>query len=91
LGFSASYPSGVSTRFCLQIGMIPRCEQSFGTPHVCDRGLEGIVAKRRSGKYRSGYRGWVKVKNPGYWGRESEVEGIRRSHERRARASTAAF
>jgi ATP-dependent DNA ligase len=57
---------------------------------VCDRGLEGIVAKRRSGKYRPGYRGWVKVKNPGYWRRESEIEGVRRSFERRARAAAAA-
>jgi bifunctional non-homologous end joining protein LigD len=46
---------------------------------VCERGLEGIVAKRRSGKYRPGQRGWVKVKNPSYWRRESEVEGFRRS------------
>jgi bifunctional non-homologous end joining protein LigD len=46
---------------------------------VCSHGLEGIVAKRRSGRYRPGYRGWVKVKNPAYWRRESEVEGFRRS------------
>ena len=30
--FSASSVWGVSTRFRLQIGMIPRCEQSSGTP-----------------------------------------------------------
>jgi bifunctional non-homologous end joining protein LigD len=47
---------------------------------VCDRGLEGVVAKRRSGVYRPGRRGsWVKVRNPNYWRRESEVEGFRRS------------
>jgi bifunctional non-homologous end joining protein LigD len=47
---------------------------------VVDHGLEGIVAKRRSGLYRPGERGsWVKVKNPDYWRRESEVEGFRRS------------
>jgi bifunctional non-homologous end joining protein LigD len=58
---------------------------------VCDRGLEGVVAKRRSGRYRPGQRGtWVKVKNPGYWRRESEVEGFRRSHERRAKAAASA-
>jgi ATP-dependent DNA ligase len=56
---------------------------------VCDRGLEGVVAKRRSGKYRPGYRGWIKVKNPGYWRRESEVEGVRRSRERRSRPAAA--
>jgi hypothetical protein len=34
LSFSASSMWGVSARFRLQIGMIPWCEQSFGTPHV---------------------------------------------------------
>lgn len=53
---------------------------------VCDHGLEGIVAKRLAPTYRPGYRGWVKIKNPTYWRRESEVEGFRRSLERRARA-----
>ncbi len=32
LSFSASSEWGASTRFRLQIGMITRCEQSFGTP-----------------------------------------------------------
>ena len=41
---------------------------------VCEHGLEGIVAKKRSGLYRPGYRGWTKLKNPGYWRRESEIE-----------------
>jgi bifunctional non-homologous end joining protein LigD len=30
-------------------------------------GLEGIVAKRRSDRYRPGERGWVKVKHRHYW------------------------
>ncbi len=34
LSFSASSVWGVSTRFRLQIGMIPRCEHSFGTPQL---------------------------------------------------------
>jgi bifunctional non-homologous end joining protein LigD len=34
---------------------------------VCRRGLEGVVAKRRSERYRPGERSWVKVKNKGYW------------------------
>jgi bifunctional non-homologous end joining protein LigD len=46
---------------------------------VCSHGLEGVVAKRRSGKYRPGYRGWVKVKNPDYWRRESEVRAFARA------------
>jgi hypothetical protein len=39
---------------------------------VCKHGLEGIVAKRASGTYRPGYRGWLKVKNPYYWRREGD-------------------
>ena len=57
---------------------------------VCDHGLEGIVAKRLTSTYRPGYRGWVTIKNPRYWRRESEVEGFRRSLERRARATASA-
>jgi len=30
---------------------------------VCDRGLEGIVAKRERDAYRPGERQWVKTKN----------------------------
>ena len=37
---------------------------------VCEHGLEGIVAEKRSGLYRPGYRGWTKVKNPRYWRRQ---------------------
>ena len=44
---------------------------------VVEYGLEGIVAKRRNGIYRSGYRGWVKVKNSAYWRRDSEIKGWR--------------
>jgi bifunctional non-homologous end joining protein LigD len=52
---------------------------------VCELGLEGVVAKKHSGRYRTGERGWVKTKNPNYCRRESEVEGVRRSMERRAK------
>jgi ATP dependent DNA ligase-like protein len=45
---------------------------------VCEHGLEGIVAKKRNSLYRPGYRGWAKVKNPGYWRRESEMEHMQR-------------
>jgi ATP-dependent DNA ligase len=41
-----------------------------------------IVAKRRDRIYRSGYRGWMKVKNPSYWRRESEIELMHRPRER---------
>jgi bifunctional non-homologous end joining protein LigD len=39
---------------------------------VCERELEGIVAKRIEGRYRPGERGWVKVKNRSY--RRWEIE-----------------
>jgi ATP-dependent DNA ligase len=51
---------------------------------VVSYGLEGIVAKRHTGDYRSGYRGWTKVKNCSYWHRESQVELMRRRRERLA-------
>ena len=51
---------------------------------VCERGLKGIVAKRAASTYRPGLRGWVKVKNPGYWRRDQELAALRRSLERRA-------
>lgn len=38
-----------------------------------ERELEGIVAKRRSGRYRPGERGWVKIKSD-YWRYELERE-----------------
>ena len=52
---------------------------------VSEHGLEGVVAKRRPATYRPGYRGWVKVKNPAYWRRESERESVGRSFELRGR------
>jgi len=54
---------------------------------VCELGLEGVVAKNHSGSYQPGQRGWVKTKNPDYWRRESEIESIRQSRERRARST----
>ena len=39
--------------------------------------LEGVVAKRLSGRYPSGKRGWVKTKNRAYWRYEMEREGAR--------------
>jgi bifunctional non-homologous end joining protein LigD len=46
---------------------------------VCEHELEGVVVKRRSGRYLSGERGWVKVKNRAYWRYELEREGAFRS------------
>jgi bifunctional non-homologous end joining protein LigD len=50
---------------------------------VCELGLEGVVAKQQTSRYGASLRGWVKVKNPSYWRRESEIEGVRRSAKRR--------
>src|SRR3954466_9634527 len=52
---------------------------------VCERNLEGVVAKRRSGRYRPGERGWVKIKNRDYWRYEMEREGALKAAERRKR------
>jgi bifunctional non-homologous end joining protein LigD len=53
---------------------------------VCERGLEGVVAKRAASCYRPNERGWVKIKNPSYWRRDLEREALARSRDRRARA-----
>jgi bifunctional non-homologous end joining protein LigD len=50
---------------------------------VCERELEGIVAKRVDGRYRSGERGWTKIKNRNYWRYELEREAaINRPRQR---------
>src|SRR5215218_6208076 len=41
-------------------------EMRSGAP-VCQLGLEGVVAKKRSGHYLPGRRSWIKVKNRKYW------------------------
>jgi bifunctional non-homologous end joining protein LigD len=46
---------------------------------VCVHELEGVVAKRRSGRYRSGERAWIKTKNRDYWRYELEREGALRA------------
>jgi bifunctional non-homologous end joining protein LigD len=50
---------------------------------VCEHELEGVVAKRRSGRYVPGERGWIKTKNRDYWRYELEREGaLNRRRER---------
>ena len=46
---------------------------------VCERGMEGVVAKPSGGAYRPGYRGWIKLKNPNYWRLEEERELVRQA------------
>jgi bifunctional non-homologous end joining protein LigD len=41
---------------------------------VCERELEGVVAKRIDSPYRPGARGWIKIKNRDYWRYETEGE-----------------
>jgi len=61
---------------------------------VCAHGLEGVVAKRRAGRYRPGERCWVKTKNREYWRYDMERESAinsrrqRRSSELRRTAAT---
>ena len=52
---------------------------------VCEMGLEGVVAKKRSSRYRPGDRGWIKVKNRNYWRRDSERMAMEQSRKRRTR------
>jgi MOSC domain-containing protein YiiM len=42
-------------------------------------------AKRLRDPYKPGERVWVKIKNPGYWRRASEIESMQKSIERRQR------
>jgi bifunctional non-homologous end joining protein LigD len=44
---------------------------------VCQLGLEGVVAKKRSGHYLPGRRGWIKTKNRENWRYPLEVEAAR--------------
>jgi bifunctional non-homologous end joining protein LigD len=51
---------------------------------VCEHELEGVVAKRRSGRYVTGGPGsWVKVKNRDYWRYEMEREGVFKARRER--------
>jgi bifunctional non-homologous end joining protein LigD len=61
-------------------------DRFWGTPQAFDDGrcvvggrlrtrAEGVVAKKRSGRYLPGERRWVKVKNRDYWRYELEREG----------------
>jgi bifunctional non-homologous end joining protein LigD len=42
---------------------------------VCEHELEGVVAKKRTSRYVSGERGWIKEKNRAFWRYEMEREG----------------
>jgi bifunctional non-homologous end joining protein LigD len=52
---------------------------------LCEHGLEGVVAKKRTSLYRTGERGWIKKKNPDYWRRDSVIEAMQRSRQQRSR------
>jgi len=54
---------------------------------VCRLGFEGVVAKSHASLYRPNDRGWVKVKNPNYWGTPSS----RRCSERESGSSGRRF
>jgi bifunctional non-homologous end joining protein LigD len=51
---------------------------------VVEHELEGVVAKRRAGRYVPGRRGWIKVKNRDYWRYEMERESAIKSRRQRA-------
>jgi ATP-dependent DNA ligase len=48
---------------------------------VCERNLEGIVAKRKAGVYTE--HGWLKIKNPNYSQSEGRHEMFEAFHEPR--------
>jgi bifunctional non-homologous end joining protein LigD len=65
-----------------------RTPEAFDDGHalweaVCEHELEGVVAKRRSGRYVPGDRGWIKTKNRAYWRYEMEREGAFKSRRQR--------
>jgi hypothetical protein len=41
-----------------------------------------VVAKRLASLYRPNDRGWIKIKNPNYWRRDAEREGVARPRQR---------
>jgi bifunctional non-homologous end joining protein LigD len=47
---------------------------------ICERGLEGVVAKRPRDRYRAGERGWVKTKNKATARFAEELAGATGSH-----------
>jgi hypothetical protein len=86
LPFSVRHPDQRATRkikpglvraFKCQFGSRIYCSLTF--EEVCNNDLEGIVAKRKHGIYKSNSVGWLKIKNPKY----SQAEG---RHEMMTRA-----
>ena len=46
---------------------------------VCNLGFEGVIAKNHSSLYRPNDRARVKIKNPGYWRLDAELDAMRQS------------
>lgn len=53
---------------------------------VCERGVEGVVAKRDRDPYRPGERRWIKQKNPAWSRYQAEREAV--VHRARRRFAT---
>src|SRR5215470_19512015 len=47
---------------------------------ICDRDLEGIVAKRKMSIYKPGGNGWLKIKNKAYSQAEGRHELLTKQH-----------
>ena len=56
---------------------------------ACERGLEGVVAKRLRASYRPGERGWLKIKNRRYWRYPLEREAAADRREQALRRTRA--
>src|SRR4051812_48617969 len=66
--------------------LVPTFEDGEGLfAAVCDRGLEGVVAKRDRDAYRPGERQWVRVKNRATARFGEEREGVGRRVSARQR------
>jgi ATP-dependent DNA ligase len=52
---------------------------------VCEHGLEGVVAKKRTSRCGPNRRGWIKTKNPNYWRLDLAREAMQKLRERRVR------
>jgi hypothetical protein len=58
---------------------------------VCEHELEDVVAKRRSGRYILGERGWIKTKKPERLAIRARARGVRSARGESLRISRADF
>jgi hypothetical protein len=89
---SSAFTSGCSTtsRAGVKTALLPDKARTWRDPMRAQWRKEGAMCRQTrllkiASLYRSGERGWVKVKNPTYWRRDAEREAVAQSRERRMR------